>query len=212
MAFSALRHAAVSRARTFRPYSMSAPELAVERHSSGLCVLTLQRPRANALGRILLGQLRDAIDEVEADKSVRCVVLRSAVPGVFCAGADLKERKAMAPSEVDHFVSTLRKLHGMCPSFEHQHFAQLLCVTGGTFSDLAGLAVPSIAVIDGVALGGGLELAMCCDLRIAGRGERVVLGLPETGLAIIPGAGGTQRLPRLIGTSAVCNASLSMFI
>jgi hypothetical protein len=59
------------------------------------------------------------------------------------------------------------------------------------------------AVLDGVALGGGLELALCCDLRIAGSGERVTLGLPETGLGIIPGAGGTQRLPRVVGVAAV---------
>ncbi|KAJ6347915.1 hypothetical protein OIU76_004413 [Salix suchowensis] len=99
------------------------------------------------------------------------------VPKVFCAGADLKERKTMTPSEVQNFVNSLRS----------------------TFSFIEALRVPTVAVIEGVALGGGLEMALSCDLRICG--EDAVLGLPETGLAIIPGAGGTQRLPRLVGKS-----------
>ena len=99
--------------------------------------------------------------------------------GIFCAGADLKERATMEPHEVERFVNSLRS----------------------TFTLFAELPVPTIAVIDGAALGGGLELALCADLRLAGTGERVALGLPETGLAIIPGAGGTQRLPRAVGIS-----------
>ena len=85
----------------------------------------------------------------------------------------------MEPHEVERFVNSLRS----------------------TFTLFAELPVPTIAVIDGAALGGGLELALCADLRLAGTGERVALGLPETGLAIIPGAGGTQRLPRAVGIS-----------
>ncbi|XP_042057009.1 probable enoyl-CoA hydratase 2, mitochondrial isoform X2 [Salvia splendens] len=88
-----------------------------------------------------------------------------------------KERKTMSPSEVRDFVNSLRS----------------------TFSYLEALCIPTIAVIEGAALGGGLELALSCDLRICG--ENALLGLPETGLAIIPGAGGTQRLPRLVGKS-----------
>ncbi|KAE9584086.1 putative methylglutaconyl-CoA hydratase (mitochondrion) [Lupinus albus] len=119
-------------------------------------------------------------------------IISSSVPGVFCAGADLKERRTMNESEVKDFVNSLRS----------------------TFSFLEAVRVPTIAVIEGVALGGGLEMALACDIRICG--EDALMGLPETGLAIIPGnghgfhlswnpvvyrAGGTQRLPRLVGHS-----------
>ncbi|CAI8609545.1 unnamed protein product [Vicia faba] len=89
--------------------------------------------------------------------------------------ADLKERRAMDQSEVKFFVNSLRS----------------------TLSFLEEIRVPTIAVIEGVALGGGLEMALACDIRICG--ANALMGLPETGLAIIPGAGGTQRLPRLVG-------------
>jgi methylglutaconyl-CoA hydratase len=108
---------------------------------------------------------------------VRAVVLRSSVPGVFCAGADLKERASMTPEQVSSFVEAIRS----------------------TFSAVAALPMPTIAVVEGAALGGGTELALACDFRVAGEGAS--FGLPETTLAIIPGAGGTQRLPRLIGAA-----------
>ena len=106
-----------------------------------------------------------------------CVILRSGTPGMFCAGADLKERKTMNEDEVKTFVRKLRS----------------------TFTMLETMECQTISVIDGPALGGGCELALCTDLRIAT--AQAMMGLPETGLAIIPGAGGTQRLPRLIGVS-----------
>jgi methylglutaconyl-CoA hydratase len=115
------------------------------------------------------------INSVKNDKRIRCVLVRSLVPGVFCAGADLKERSKMAEKDVGPFVAKLRQ----------------------TFHELSKLPIPVVAVIDGVALGGGLELALACDLRVASSNAK--LGLVETKLAIIPGAGGTQRLPRLIG-------------
>jgi methylglutaconyl-CoA hydratase len=154
-------------------------ELVVERRENGVRVFSLARPKANALGRVLLGQLRTAIEDAAHDKDARCVILRSICPGIFCAGADLKERATMDLAEVERFVSSLRS----------------------TFTMLSELPMPTIAVIDGAALGGGLELALCCDIRLAGSGEgsKVAVGLPETGLAIIPGAGGTQRLPRVVG-------------
>jgi methylglutaconyl-CoA hydratase len=117
------------------------------------------------------------LDESLSSLSARVLIVESSVDRVFCAGADLKERAQMNEREVSEFVTNLRS----------------------TFARLEKLEIPTIAVINGVALGGGLELALCCDFRYAS--ETSVLGLPETSLAIIPGAGGTQRLPRLIGAS-----------
>lgn len=125
----------------------------------------------------MMQEFRAALDNVRFDTAVRAVVLRSAVPKAFCAGADLKERALMTKPEVAAFVHGLRT----------------------AFADLSSLPMPTIAAIEGSALGGGLEMAIACDFRIAG--AEATLGLPETGLAIIPGAGGTQRLPRLIGVS-----------
>lgn len=145
---------------------------------AGIVLLGLDRPAAkNALGRQLMVAFRQALVDLRADASVRVVILHSLVPGVFCAGADLKERAAMAPPEVARFVQGLR----------------------AGFTELEDLPVPVLAAIEGAAFGGGLELALCADLRIAGAEAR--MGLVETSLAIIPGAGGTQRLPRIIGLS-----------
>ncbi len=156
-------------------------ELRVERREGpdeGLVLLGLDRPGAkNALGRQLLGELEEAFGALAGDPGARVVVLHSLVDGVFCAGADLKERAGMSPEEAEAFVKRLR----------------------AAFTALERLPMPVIAAIEGAALGGGLELALACDLRVAGAAAR--LGLPETSLAIIPGAGGTQRLPRIIGRS-----------
>ena len=156
-------------------------ELRIERlegPDAGLVLLGLDRPASkNALGRQLLGEFREALAALKADRTARVVVLHSLADGVFCAGADLKERATMAQPEVDRFVKSLR----------------------GAFAELEDLPLPTLAAIEGAALGGGLEMALACDLRVAGADAK--LGLPETGLAIIPGAGGTQRLPRLIGRS-----------
>lgn len=144
----------------------------------GILEINLDRPAAkNAIGREMLGGLRHVFETIQRDDSARVVLISSSVPKVFCAGADLKERKTMSPHEAQSFVNFLRS----------------------TFSFIEALRIPTIAVIEGAALGGGLEMALSCDLRICG--EDAVLGLPETGLAIIPGAGGTQRLPRLVGKS-----------
>ena len=145
---------------------------------TGIVLLGLDRPAArNALGRQLLGEFREALADFQADPAVRVVVLHSLVPGVFCAGADLKERAEMSPSEAAAFVDGLRS----------------------AFTALEDLPMPVIAALEGAAFGGGLELALAADLRVAGADAK--LGLVETSLAIIPGAGGTQRLPRLIGSA-----------
>ncbi|KAL2231978.1 probable enoyl-CoA hydratase 2, mitochondrial isoform X1 [Sesamum indicum] len=145
---------------------------------SGILEVNLERPATkNAIGKDMLSGLQYAFEAVNKDAAAKVLMICSSVPKVFCAGADLKERKTMSPSDVQNFVHSLRS----------------------TFSYLEELYIPTIAVIEGAALGGGLEMALSCDLRICG--ENAVLGLPETGLAIIPGAGGTQRLPRLVGKS-----------
>lgn len=143
---------------------------------NGIAVLGLNRPEArNAFGRALLGQLSEALARVRADEKVRVLIIRSLVPRVFCSGADLRERGRMEPQEVERFVDRLRGLMG----------------------ELEALATPVISALDGVALGGGLEMALASDIRTASEGAK--MGLVETKLAIIPGAGGTQRLPRIVG-------------
>ncbi|RCV07589.1 hypothetical protein SETIT_1G257000v2 [Setaria italica] len=154
-----------------RLQKLSAPD-------SGIVELWLERPEAkNAVGKEMLHGLRSAIEEVEADAAANVVLVASSVPRVFCAGADLKERRLMGPTEARDFVNSLRS----------------------TFSSIETLSIPTIAVVEGAAFGGGLELALSCDLRICGKDAK--FSLPETGLAIIPGAGGTQRLPRIVGRS-----------
>jgi methylglutaconyl-CoA hydratase len=149
----------------------------IERHDDGkIAHLVLNRQEGkNALSAKMLGDFNDAVKELHDDQLVRAIVVKSTVDKVFCAGADLKERATMPDDQVGAFVSKLR----------------------GAFNAVSKLPVPTIAAIDGAALGGGLELALACDIRVAG--EKALLGLPETSLAIIPGAGGTQRLPRVVG-------------
>ncbi|XP_038598482.1 methylglutaconyl-CoA hydratase, mitochondrial-like [Tachyglossus aculeatus] len=142
----------------------------------GIAVLGLNRPQAkNALSWNLIKQLSHSLDALKSDKKVRTVIVRSLVPGVFCAGADLKERAKMEAGQVGAFVAKVR----------------------GVVHELARLPVPTIAALDGLALGGGLELALACDIRVAAASAK--MGLVETKLAVIPGAGGTQRLPRTVG-------------
>jgi len=158
---------------------MSAPALThVRIESAGhFATLTLDRPPVNALGRALVEDLGRAcawLKSLPATEAPRAVIL-AASGKCFCAGADLKERQTMTVDDVARWVPFL----------------------SGTFTRVAALPMPTIAVVAGVAAGGGMELALACDLRVAE--EQAQLGLRETALAIIPGAGGTQRLPRLIG-------------
>lgn len=139
-------------------------------------VLTLDRPdRLNALSRQLLEELGAAAREAARDPAVRAVVLTGAGEKAFCAGADLKERQGISKDQVREIVRMYRTELGAIDRSPK----------------------PVIAAINGVALGGGLELALMADLRVAA--AHAQLALPETGLAIIPGAGGTQKLPRVVG-------------
>lgn len=143
---------------------------------SGIAIIALNRPQAkNAISVRFLNLFTEALNSLKHDKNVRAVIVRSLAPGIFCAGADLKERAKMAPSDVGPFVSKLRAM----------------------VSGLSTLPMPVIAALDGAALGGGLEIALACDLRTAASSTK--MGLVETKLAILPGAGGSQRLPRLVG-------------
>uniref|UniRef100_A0A034VHU1 Enoyl-CoA hydratase domain-containing protein 2, mitochondrial n=1 Tax=Bactrocera dorsalis TaxID=27457 RepID=A0A034VHU1_BACDO len=156
----------------------SGKEVLVERldgERKGITVISLNRPQAkNSFSRSLVEAFEGVIEELEQDNGSRCVILRSSSPGIFCAGADLKERKTMTPDEASAFVTSLREL----------------------LMALEQLPMPSIAALDGHALGGGLEMALACDMRTAA--DNTKMGLVETRLAIIPGAGGTQRLPRIL--------------
>ncbi len=148
--------------------------LRVERGDGGVTVLVIDRPPVNALGRELVEDLTRAAAELAQDDATRCLVLASAGKH-FCAGADLKERREMTRDQARAFVPLLADA---CQA-------------------IAGLPFPTIAAVRGAAAGGGCELALACDLRVLADDARI--GLPETSLAIIPGAGGTQRLPRMIG-------------
>jgi enoyl-CoA hydratase/carnithine racemase len=139
-------------------------------------IVTLNRPeRMNALDRPTLAAGAKLIKDLNYDKEVRVVILTGAGHRAFCAGADLKEREGMTMSDVRQYIRTIRD----------------------TFTDIENLPIPVICAINGIALGGGLELALACDIRVASPNAK--MGLTECTLGIIPGGGGTQRLPRLIG-------------
>lgn len=152
-----------------------------ERTEEGILILTLNRPEAmNCFNFDLLAALSETVREANFDTSLRCIVItgRSADDPKkvsFSTGADLKERRTLTPDQVRRFIFTIRD----------------------TFTAVEQVRVPVIAAINGFAFGGGLELALACDLRIAA--SNAVMGLTETSLAIIPGAGGSQRLPRIVG-------------
>jgi len=141
-----------------------------------VAVLLIDRAdRRNALSRDTLFALGRLGREVVADPSVRAIVITGAGDKAFCAGADLKERQGMTDDDVRTQVGLYRTELGV----------------------LDRSPKPVIAALNGVAFGGGLELALICDLRVAA--PHAELSLPETTLGIIPGAGGTQRLPRVVG-------------
>ncbi|KAI8961452.1 ClpP/crotonase [Daldinia sp. FL1419] len=195
---------APSAVRFFRFYSTDAgPLIRVTNlkapNSGHIRVLELNRPSArNAISKALLAALRAEVEDVQSQYTAegqelpppprfggaagvdqkgptRALILASAVDASFCAGADLKERRGFTQDETAQFLADLR----------------------GTFSSLSALPIPTISAISSLALGGGLELALCTHFRVLA--STATVGLPETRLGIIPGAGGTYRLPALIG-------------
>ena len=158
-----------------REEPMSDNVLLVE-EDAGIVRLTLNRPQVmNSLNFPMLHALRDQIESFRFRADVRVVIITGSGEKAFCAGADLKERAGLAPAKVKEYIFTIRNL----------------------FSSIEQLNKAVIAGVNGVALGGGTELALASDIRIAS--SNATMGLTETRLAIIPGAGGTQRLPRLVG-------------
>lgn len=143
---------------------------------AGVVTLTLNRPEVmNSFNFSLLHALRDQIESFRFRKDLRVIIITGSGDKAFCSGADLKERATLSPDQVKEYIFTIRNL----------------------FTSIELLNKAVIAAVNGIALGGGTELALASDIRIAS--STANMGLTETRLAIIPGAGGTQRLPRLVG-------------
>jgi enoyl-CoA hydratase/carnithine racemase len=151
-------------------------QLVLEERQGQVVVLTLNRPDVmNSFNFALLRALKERVEALQFDPDARVIIVRGAGEKAFCAGADLKERASLSETQVKEFIYTIRSL----------------------FTYIESHNKPVIAAVNGIALGGGTELALACDIRIAS--SNASMGLTETRLAIIPGAGGTQRLPRLVG-------------
>src|SRR6516225_10603468 len=166
---------------------MTAPMQVVtwHRESAGVWVVTLNRPPANALGVPILEGLHAAIDAAERTGDVKVMIVTSALDGFFAAGADIKHMSAIDAASFMAYGDKMRAANDR----------------------LAGAGWVSIAAVNGLALGGGLELAMACTMRVSGPRGR--FGLPEVKLGLIPGAGGTQRLPRLVGRGRALDIMLT---
>ncbi|HUT68451.1 MAG TPA: enoyl-CoA hydratase-related protein [Dehalococcoidales bacterium] len=146
--------------------------------ADGIARVTLNRPESlNALNSTVYNELYDVFEAIENDADVRVVILTGSGEKAFAAGSDVVEMKNMNTLDIQKFVGTIRKASDR----------------------IYNLTKPTIAAINGYALGGGCELSMCCDLRICS--EKARFGQPEINLGLIPGACGTQRLPRLIGAA-----------
>ena len=164
---------------------MSTYELLQIERDGAVAVVTIDRPeKRNALSAQVRAELRAALDELRDDDSVRVLVITGAGDKAFCAGADIGEFAERTPLE------------------------QRAAMTGRrVFDQVAAYPKPVLAMINGLALGGGCELALACDVRLAA--DTAKLGQPEINLGIIPGGGGTQRLPRVVGTGQAMRLILS---
>ncbi|KAF2018454.1 ClpP/crotonase [Aaosphaeria arxii CBS 175.79] len=181
------RPAQVLRQFQKRTYSVAAPSPVIKvtsvpaPHSGSIRILSLNRPAArNAISRQLLAELSHQVSSIHAEGetgSTRALILTSEVDTSFCAGADLKERATFTQEDTANFLANLR----------------------GTLTSISALPIPTISALAAPAFGGGLELALTTHMRVFA--STATVALPETRLAIIPGAGGTYRLPALIGLS-----------
>lgn len=146
--------------------------------SDGIATLIFNRPKAlNALNSVLLDELGNALDSIAEDEGIRVLILTGTGEKAFIAGADITEIATLTPLAAKKFAQSGQDV----------------------ISKLQGLPIPVIAMVNGYALGGGCEMALACDFIYAS--EKAIFGLPEITLGIMPGFGGTQRLPRLIGPS-----------
>src|SRR6188472_980590 len=152
--------------------------ISTERREAAALV-TIDNPPMNALSTALLEELEAQLDALDGDDGVRAIVLRGAGERAFVAGADIKEFPSLRASSAEA---------------QESGSARGIQKVGARMDDAR---TPVVAAIQGFCLGGGLELAMCCDVRVAD--ENAQLGQPEVKLGLIPGGGGTQRLPRLVG-------------
>jgi enoyl-CoA hydratase/carnithine racemase len=158
----------------------------LQQPSAHVAEVIMNRPEAlNALSTDQVRRLRDAANQLAADGQISVVIISSAVPTAFCVGADLKERRGVSNDDLRRQRRVLQE----------------------GFDALRALPMPMIAAVDGFALGGGFELALCCDLIIAS--ATATFGLPEVGLGLIPGEGGTQLLPRRIGLNKAADLLLT---
>lgn len=151
----------------------------------GLFEVSLSRGPANALGDPLLKGMQEAMDAAEAEGDIKVMIISSTLQSFFAAGADIKQMATVDAASFTEYGDRVRAVNDR----------------------LAASPWLSIAALNGAALGGGLELALACSLRVAGPGAG--FGLPEVKLGLIPGAGGTQRLPRLVGRSRALDIMLS---
>lgn len=145
------------------------------RRDGAVAVVSLNKPPVNALDAEFLREIDGAVAQLEDDRTVRAVVFRSAIPGIFIAGADIN-----AFQQPESTRAAIGAFHDC-------------------FNRIERLPKPTVAAVGGHALGGGCEFTLACDFRVMIDDDRSLIGLPEVSLGIFPGAGGTQRLPRLIG-------------
>nr|WP_071461139.1 enoyl-CoA hydratase-related protein [Bacillus mediterraneensis] len=151
-----------------------------------IAIVTLKRPESmNAFNYDTLLELQEAVEKIRTEKNIRVVIFTGSGDKAFSVGADLKERRTLSDEKVKRNIYKI----------------------GEVFTSIDQLPQPTIAAINGFAFGGGMELALSCDFRIAS--EEAVMGLTETSLAIIPGAGGTQRLPRIVGQAKALDLILT---
>jgi enoyl-CoA hydratase/carnithine racemase len=152
-----------------------APSLVSLAVADGIARLSMERPPVNAMSRAFMRELRAGLDQAARDPAVRVIVVSSRLPGMFSGGADIRELEGLDADGCAAFIALGQRLFGR----------------------MGEIPKPIIAAVNGVCVGGGMELSMACDLRIAARSAR--FGQPEVNLGVVSGWGGTQRLPRLVG-------------
>jgi len=165
---------------------MSYANIRFEVDESGIALLTINRPeKLNALDSMTLIELRDAVSRAASEREVRALMITGAGEKAFVAGADINQLAVLTPIEAQAYAERGQRI----------------------FREIEMLAKPTLAAINGYALGGGLELAMSCAVRVAS--ENAKMGQPEVKLGVLPGYGGTQRLPRLVGRGRALEMLLS---